>query len=90
MCEILTVLAALATTALYFFWRKSRALLATTLMFWGAALMWSVDCVRSAMEGGSFFDLSRDDALLGCVVLAAGFAVWALLALRDRVRARAS
>lgn len=87
MCEILTIAAALLCTTLYFGVRKTPALLTTMLMFWGAALMWSVDCIRSAMEGEPFFDLSRDDTLLGCVVLAAGFAVWAALAIRDRHRA---
>jgi hypothetical protein len=90
MCEIMTVCAALFCTALYFGHRKTPALLATTLMFWGAALMWAVDCAVSAMEGEGLFDLSLDDTLLGCLVLAAGFAVWAVLALRDRRRARAA
>lgn len=87
MCEILTLCAALACTALYFGVRKTPALRSTALMFWGAALMWSVDCAVSAMAGDGFFNLSRDDAALGGVVLAAGFAVWAILALRDRRRA---
>jgi len=87
MCEILTIAAALLCTVLYFGVRKTSALFTTMLMFWGAALMWSIDCIRSAMEGEPFFDLSRDDTLLGCVVLAAGFIVWSVLALRDRRRA---
>jgi hypothetical protein len=90
MCEILTICAALFCTVLYFGHRKTPALLATMLMFWGAALMWSVDCAVSAMEGEGFFDLSLDDTYLGVVILAAGFAVWAVLALRDRRRARAA
>ena len=84
MCEIMTIAAAVAFTILYFAGRRSRAVFTTMLMFWGAALMWSVDCVHSAMEGEGFFDISAKDAKLGLIVLAAGLAVFCVLALLER------
>ena len=90
MCELMTVAAALAATALYVRRRKSPALLTTTLMLWGAAIMWSMDCIHSALEGEGFFDLSGQDARLGLLVLAASAAVWGLLEWRDRGRRAAA
>ena len=51
MCELMTIGAAVLFTVLYFTRFRTRAVFATMLMFWGAALMWSVDCVHSFMEG---------------------------------------
>ena len=84
MCEIMTIAAAAAFTILYFAGRRSRAVFTTMLMFWGAALMWSVDCVHSAMEGEGFFDISMKDTRLGFIILAAGLAVFGVLALLER------
>ena len=88
MCEIMTIVAALAFTLLYFRGKRqgrpSSAAFTTMLMFWGAALMWSVDCVANAMEGEGLFDLSREDAVLGAIILAAGLAVFGVLSLMDR------
>ena len=93
MCEIMTIVAALAFTALYYFGKKkgkpSKAIFTTMLMFWGAALMWSVDCVHGFLfpeegEAAQLFDLSREDAVLGGIVLAAGLAVFAVLACFER------
>ena len=90
MCELMTIAAAVLFTALAAFARKSgrpaRALGTTALVFWGAALMWSVDCVHSAMEGEGLLDLSREDAVLGAIILAAGLAVHALLGFREKLR----
>lgn len=80
----MTIGAAVVFTALYFTGFRTRAVFATMMMFWGAALMWSVDCVHSLMEGDGLFDMSREDAVLGAIVLAAGFAVFAALSVRDR------
>ena len=90
MCELMTIAAALVFTALWLSARRasrpSGALGTTALMFWGAALMWAVDCVRSAMEGEGLLDLSREDAVLGVLILAAGVAVYVFLAFRERRR----
>ena len=85
MCEIMTILAALAFTAIYFTGKRSgrpsAAAFTTMLMFWGAALMWSVDCVANRLEGEPLFDLSREDTILGFIILGAGLLVYAALAL---------
>ena len=90
MCELMTIGAAVLFTVLYFTRFRTRAVFATMLMFWGAALMWSVDCVHSFMEGEGLFDMSREDAVLGAIILASGLAVFAVLSLRDRLLARRS
>ena len=87
MCELMTIGAAVLFTILYFTRLRTRAVFATMLMFWGAALMWSVDCVHSYMEGDGLFDLSREDTILGAIILASGLAVFAVLAVRDRMLA---
>ena len=61
MCELMTIAAAILFTALAAFARRAgrpaRALGTTALVFWGAALMWSVDCVHAYLEEGELFDL---------------------------------
>lgn len=93
MCEIMTIAAALTFTALYFIGKRkgksNPALFTTMLMFWGAALMWSVDCVGNAMEGEGLFDMSREDTLLGGIIIAAGLLVFAALSLFNRFKTRA-
>ncbi len=88
MCELMTIAAALVFTALWFFARRagrpSGAAGTTALMFWGAALMWAVDCVKSAMDGEGLLDLSREDAILGAIILAAGLAVYGVLVFREK------
>ena len=83
MCEIMTILAALAFTAIYFVGkrrgRSNKAVFTTMLMFWGAALMWSVDCVANKMDGEALFDISREDTILGFIILGAGLLVFAAL-----------
>ena len=89
----MTILAALAFTAIYFTGKRSgrpsAAAFTTMLMFWGAALMWSVDCVANRLEGEPLFDLSREDTVLGFIILGAGLLVYAALALFGRRPARA-
>ena len=88
MCEIMTIVAALAFTAIYFAGRRvgkpSPAAFTTMLMFWGAALMWSVDCVANRLEGEPLFDISREDTTLGFIIVGAGLLVYAALALFGR------
>ena len=88
MCELMTIVAALVFTALWFSARRAgrpaNAKGTAALMFWGAALMWAVDCVKSAMDGEGLLDLSREDAILGAIILAAGLAVYGVLAFRER------
>ena len=85
MCELMTIAAALAFTAWHFSAKRSgvrnEAVFSTMLMFWGAALMWSVDCVAEALDGEPLLDLSARDAVLGLVVWSAGLLVFGVLSL---------
>lgn len=84
MCLIITAVAAAAATALWRFSSGGGRLGTLALMYWGAALMWSVDGIFSVLEGGGFFDLSADDALLGAVVVLCGIAAWLVLPLWNK------
>ena len=51
------------------------------LAYTGASTMWCVDEVANLLEGGALFNLGdaaamADDALLGCLIVAAGLAGW--------------
>jgi len=93
MCEIMTIVAALAFTAVYFSDKRrgiaSSATFTTMLMFWGAALMWSVDCIANKLDGEELFDLSAKDAALGGIILAAGLFVYAVLSVFGRRQVQA-
>ena len=78
MCLIMTIIAAVVFTALWAKMRK-QSLLTTTLMFWAAALMWSVDGVASVLEGEPFFDISQEDTVLGAIIILCGLAIFAVL-----------
>ena len=85
MCLIMTIIAAVVFTAIWAKMRK-QSLLTTTLMFWAAALMWSVDGVASVLEGEPFFDISREDTILGAIIILCGVAIFAVLAVFERRR----
>lgn len=92
MCELMTIAAAVVFTALHFAAKRrgkaSRSLFTVMLTFWGAALMWSVDCVANAMEGEPLLDISVADTVLGCIVISAGMVLFAVLALVERIRSK--
>ena len=85
MCELMTIGTALFFTVLYFKVLRTPAVFATMLMFWGAALMWSVDCVHSLMEEGELFDLSVEDMYLGFIILAFGLAFFGVMLFIERL-----
>ena len=85
MCELMTIAAAGFFTVLYFKVLRTSAVFTTMLMFWGAALMWSVDCVHSAMEGEGLFDFSLDDTYLGLIILAFGLAFFGVMLFFERL-----
>ena len=87
MCELMPIAAAIVFTVLYFKVLRTPAVFTTMLMFWGAALMWSVDCVHSAMEEGlpGLLDLSLEDTYLGFIVLAFGLALFGVLLFAERL-----
>ena len=92
MCELLTIAAAVLVSAACLLSRRAgrpaRALGTTALALWGAALMWSVDCLHAWREGEGFFDLSADDAALGGVILACAALLFAVLRVREAAAAR--
>ncbi len=81
MCLILTLIAALVSSVLWY--KKDYAntykIGTLALMFWGASLMWLVDCVFAVFEGEAFFDLSLDDTKLGALIIVCGIAAWGLM-----------
>lgn len=83
MCLIITAFAAVIASILWYFGSGSKKLGTLALMYWGAALMWSVDGIFSVLEGEGFFNFSADDALLGIVVVFCGLIAWLLLPLWD-------
>ncbi|MCK9557509.1 MAG: hypothetical protein M0R50_05655 [Candidatus Cloacimonetes bacterium] len=48
-----------------------------SFIFWGATLMWFVDHVMAyRTEGGEFFEITLDAALLGVSVILLGLLAW--------------
>jgi len=48
-----------------------------SFIFWGASLMWFVDHVMAYLtEGGEFFEMTADAALLGASVIILGSVAW--------------
>ena len=99
MCLLITVAAAIVFSVLFFVSKRndgaenpngsvlrkfSQPLFTTMLAFWAAAIMWSVDGIASVLGGEPFFDLSKEDALLGVIVALCGVALFAVLALRNK------
>ena len=68
MCLIITALSALISFILlkikgYRFFKE------LFIMFFSAALMWTVDCTFACAHGEGFFDLSYEDTLLGMIIV---------------------
>ena len=92
MCMLMTLAAALAITGLWLREKKrnlrAKSRFTAELMFWAAALMWSVDGIAAVCNNEAFFDLSAADALLGGIILACGLTVFAFLSVRERTAVR--
>lgn len=80
MCLLITAFAAIISTTIWYFGNKARKynLGMLTLMYWGAALMWTVDGIFCVAEGEGFFDMSLNDAMLGILIVLCGLLVWIL------------
>ena len=90
MCLIMTICAAVIFTLIYIANKRigstKKSILNAMLMFWAAAIMWSVDGIASAIQGESFFDLSREDTILGFIIVGAGLVVYAMMAWLEKRR----
>lgn len=83
MTLLITVIAAVVSTAVWYSSEKARELKCGTLcyMFWGASLMWLVDAAAEYLEyGAEYFSPAPmdmlNDAFLGICVIALGLVVW--------------
>lgn len=84
MYLIITAIAAAITTAFWYKTRKnSKYRLGTLcLMYWGASLMWLVDCIALVISGEEeVIDTSLDAILLGICAVALGLAIWLIILL---------
>ena len=58
-------------------------------MYWGAALMWTVDGIANLIEGEAFVEIADtavmlDDAMLGFFVVVSGLVAWTIyLCIKD-------
>ncbi len=83
MTLLITVIAAVVSTVVWYSSEKARELKIGVLlyMFWGASLMWLVDAVAEYIEAGAeYFTPSAgdmlNDAFLGISVVALALVVW--------------
>lgn len=98
MTLLLTVIAAVVTTAIWYSSEKARELRVGMLvfMFWGASLMWLVDAVAEFIEiRAEYFTPAAEDmlndAFLGVSVIALALVIWIVaLLIKDPKRVIAS
>lgn len=83
MCLILTAVAAVVSTAVWYSSEKMRDMKISVLcwLFWGAAIMWLVDLVfEYAEEGAKVFQPAftdvLNDSLLGMAVITIALVIW--------------
>ena len=98
MTLLLTIFAAVVTTAIWYSSEKARELRVGMLvfMFWGASLMWLVDAVVEFIEiRAEYFTTAAEDmlndAFLGVSVIALALVIWIVaLLIKDPKRVIAS
>ena len=88
MTLLITILAAVVTTLIWYSSEKARELRISTLvfMFWGASLMWFVDAVVEFIEiRAEYFTPAAEDmlndAFLGVSVIALALVIWVVMLL---------
>ena len=86
MCLILTALAAIVSTVVWYCSATAREVKVSVLcwLFWGAAIMWFVDLVfEYAEEGAAVFEPSvadvLNDSLLGLAVITLALVIWTVV-----------
>lgn len=88
MCLIMTIITACVLSSIFIMQRNKgttkKSLTTAILMFWAAAIMWCVDSITCVLEGEPFFDISKEDSILGVIVVAIGLAVFAILSLLEK------
>lgn len=81
MCLIITTFAAICASLFWLFKDKDNAhksgMLA--LMYWGASLMWLVDCIFAVFQGEAFLDTSNNDAILGVIIVICGLLAYFII-----------
>ncbi|MBQ5316609.1 MAG: hypothetical protein J6I96_03540 [Oscillospiraceae bacterium] len=89
MTLLITVFAAVVSTAVWYFVDRKYLIGRLALMYWGAALMWGVDAVYEYKElGAAYFTPAAEDmandAFLGAAAVALGLMIWlAMLLISD-------
>lgn len=83
MTLLITVIAAVICTVIWYASERARKLKISTLcfMYWGASLMWLVDAVVEYLEAGAEFFAPAgadmlNDGFLGLSVAALGMVIW--------------
>ena len=86
MCLILTTLAAIVATVIWYCSATAREVKVSVLcwLFWGATIMWFVDLVfEYAEEGAAVFEPSvadvLNDSLLGLAVITLALVIWTVV-----------
>jgi len=89
MWLVITLIAAILVTALWYFSESESRLEILGLMLWGASIMMFVDHTLGYLaEGGEFFELSTEATLLGVILVAVAFAVWEILLILEDPKGR--
>ena len=88
MTLMITVFAAIICTVVWYFKAHDKKIMLgrLCLMYWGAALMWTVDAIAEYIElGEAFFTPEAadmlNDAFLGAAVVALGLVIWLVMLL---------
>lgn len=83
MCLIFTSVVAAVFSILFFLFdfkkRRISSFRTVALISWGAAIMWCVDGFANLIGGEPFFDFTKEDAVLGAIVVASILLIFAAL-----------
>lgn len=92
MCLLITLLCTAIYAGIYFYRKRknmvSKSLLTLVLMHLSASLMWCVDGVASVIEGEGFFDLSKEDLVLGLIIAGLGLCSYGVLRFFEKTNSR--
>jgi hypothetical protein len=90
MCLLVTLFAAIIASIIWYTHAENDIYRVKVLaaIYWGASLMWGVDCVADALDGKSPFSATADDFLLAGLIVASGLAAFAFLRFMEVAGAR--